>query len=503
MAEKVNRFFLIFFWVLLLLPLSISLAQESAFTETGSSVPSAPVPSIDNGSGISLIIARPVDVSKNKDQDNSWLAAYSHEFLLFRLGAVSPFHIADPESLASQFSSYTLYNDAPPSKQSYLSYARKAGISWLLFPEYKAERKSGTIQFSIVLQPIEGEKNRILSSASCDADKADEGLDSCIAQLMAGSGIKLESYTTKFLKTKIAGSGKCEKLLGTTVSSSFRAKDHQKLADNLKKCSDQEPQSLLSYFVAAREYAKSAAYENAAQLMKDLIFKLGPTYPSLYPLDAQYFRLAEKYENALQIIKVGEGLNLKTNKLIVEKAQILEALNDPSNAETAYQEVMVFEPNNFHALLFLIKKYNKDQKPVEAIKLSETFERLYPENGREYLEKGKSLLALSRTREAQDALSKAGMLLLNDPEPRMLLGDLAMQNKEYSSALKSYAKALDLTPQNVDIHLKIARAYTLNSNPQAALETLKKIEGKFYDNPVVKMALRNIILAIRPRPSVT
>jgi tetratricopeptide (TPR) repeat protein len=201
---------------------------------------------------------------------------------------------------------------------------------------------------------------------------------------------------------------------------------------------------------------------------------------------ARYFRLAEKNENALQMVKVGEGLNLKTNSLTLEKALVLEALEDWDNGEKAYQDVLAIDADNYNALLFLMRKYNKDQKADEALSMSKIFEAKYSDNGREYLEKGKSLLVLKQTREAQTALLKAASLLPDNIEPRMLLGDSYLQSNEFSSALKQFSKVMELAPQNVDAHIKAARSCSLAGNPRAALEILKKISTKFYDNPVVQ-----------------
>ena len=315
-----------------------------------------------------------------------------------------------------------------------------------------------------------------------------EGLDSCISQLITGAGIAPENYTAKFLRTKIVGLGKCDRLIGTSMMASNKSsgQNHLKIAEDLKKCIGQEQQSYLAYYLGSLEYAKAASFENAALLLKDLIFRLGPTYPNLYPLGARYFRLAEKNENALQMVKVCEGLGLKTNSLVMEKALILEAMDDWENGEKAYEEVMTIDAGNFNALLFLMRKYNKDQKATEALKLSQIFEAKYSGNGRGYLEKGKSLLILKQTKEAQSALSRAAGLMPDNIEPRMLLGDSYMQGNDFNAALKQYTKIMELSPQNLDAHLKAAQSYTLLGNPRAALETLKKISAKYYDNPVLQ-----------------
>jgi len=482
MAHALKRLIFYTFFGFLIVPIFPAFAQDQA-TEPEKT----PIPNITNGAPISLIIARPSEGSKTMDVDFSWFPAFALEYLIFRLDGIGQFHVVYPDTLCDQFPDYCAFGQSPPSRQSYFTQARKCNASFVLFPEIKMEKKSKALELSITLQSVDNDDKRVECKASCEKDKFNEGMDSCIAQLISAAGISVESYTAKFMRTKIVGSGKCERLVGTSVVAMNKSsnQNHAKIAEDLKKCSDQESQSYLAYYLGALEYAKAGRFESAALLMKDLIFRLGPVYPNLYPMTARFFRLAEQNENALQMIKVCEGLNLKTDPIILEKALVLEALDDWTNAEAAYQEVMTIAPGNFNALLFLMRKYNKDQKADEALKLSQIFEDKYPENGRGYLEKGKSFIILKERKNAQSALSRAAGLLPGNTEPRMLLGDLYTQAGDFNAALKQFTKVIELAPQNVDAHIKAAHAHTLMGNPKAALETLKKIAEKFYDNPVV------------------
>lgn len=450
--------------------------------------PAAPVPTIlfSGNSPVGLIVARPIDNSKRFNSDFSWISAFCHEFLLFRFQAINRFKVMDPESLSSEIKGYTEYNSEAPAKHMYSSYARRTNIPYILYAEYKIEKESKTIQFNLTLQSVKIEGEQAIAASSCGLDNIDDCLDSCIRTVINLCSPAPESYTVKFLRTKITGAAKGDRLIGESRMSAYKSnKNHLRVAEDLKKYATQE-QSLLANYAGAREFAKANNYNDAALLLKDLIFNLGPSYPNLYTLSTRYFRLAEKYEEALQMAKVSEGLNLSTNELILEKAICLEATNDWTNAETAYRQVMTFDENNYNALIFLIRKANRDQQSDEALKLAAAFEQKYPENGRELLEKGKALIATKQFKNAQSALSQAVSLLPKDIEAHTVLGDIFMQNGDFNSALAHYNKVIDLAPQNLDAHIKAAHTYALLANPRAALETLKKIQSKYYDNPVVQ-----------------
>ena len=441
---------------------------------------------------ITLIVARPSTSSKSDLQDLSWVPAFAHEFLLFRLGVINQIRIVDPDTLAVQMRGYASYKETPPSKQAYLSFAKKINATHVLFTEFQSDRSSKSLKFSLTALPAADESNSSLrGESSAGIDKADAGLDSCVSQLLKAWEIQPEDYAARFYRLSITGSGKCDKAAGNELvaASSSKEPNHKKLAEDLKKCSSQDPQAFLMYYLAALEYAKAHDYEDAGLALKDLIYKLGPVYPSLYPRAAHYFRLCEKFEDGLQMVKLCEGLNLQSGNLAEEKAMLLEGLEDWDKAQQAYQELLSSDPGNYHALLFLMKKSNRDKEYDKAVKYADAFLQNYPNDGPAFLEKSKALVAQNRLDEAQMPLTRAAILLPGNPEPQVLLGDLYAKKNDNSMAAQCYSKALALAPENVDIHIKIARTYMLLNNPREALAGLKKIEKKFYDNPEVQKGI--------------
>jgi tetratricopeptide (TPR) repeat protein len=433
-----------------------------------------------------IIVARPGSAGKRYNAEIPWITAFVHEYLLFRFGATVKIKIVDPDTLTALIPGYRSYGDPATSESSYLLKNDVVNASHILMTECQLKNGTNAIQFSMKLIPSQGGGNIIsVNSSTCELNKIDECLDACVNQLISGLQIEPSTASQKFMTTRVAGDAKCDKTIGSTVIASYSARkpNYKNYAEDLKKCANQGETSLLAYYLSSRYYAKAGDFENAAMVLKDCIFKLGPTDASLYPVCARYFHKAKKLENAFQMIKVAQGLNLVTNDLLVEKAVLLEAMEEENDAEAAYREVITFDPSNFNALLFLMHKANKNGDAATAVEYSKAFRRQYPGDGRGDLEAGKAYLTLQQLPEAQSALARAADILTTDAEPRILLGDVYSAQYNHSAALDQYERALDLAPENVDLHVKIAQTCLLMGKPDMAVETLRKIQKKHYDNP--------------------
>ena len=439
-----------------------------------------------------IIVARPIGAAKGRASEFSWIDAFVHEYLLFRLQAINQIRIVDPDSLLAHISDYRNYKAGRSSDAQYRSSAQSFQATHILKVESQVSKGNSTVQFTfITLSAGAGGSETRLKSRNCNIDKIDEGLDSAITQLISELSIEIDQYGSKFLKTKIAGSGKCNKEIGNQVIEIYKniKPNHKKAADELKKCALQDDGALLAYFVSNQEYVKAGDYENAAVSLKDLIFKLGPSYAGLYPIAARYFRLSDQLENALQMIKVCEGLGLSTNALVLEKAALFEAMEDESNTTRAYEDVLTFDPSNFNALLFLMHEYNKLSAPDRALGYATSFIQAYPSDGRGELEAGRAYLAQQQNSKAMTALTRAADMLPDDPAPHAMLGDLHIQNNSFTQALQEYERALELSGEDVDLHVKIGQTHLLMGKPQLALEKLKDLRKKYYDN----MALLRVL----------
>jgi tetratricopeptide (TPR) repeat protein len=407
-----------------------------------------------------IMVARPGSSERRSNPEFPWISAFVHEYLLFRLGAVSDFKLVNPDSLTSSIPDFRSYKESMVSESPYLSKYEMFNASHLLMTECQLQKNNSAVKFSMIVVPVKDQSNIItVNSSTCDIAKIDECLDACITQVVSGLQIEPAAAFQKFLKSRVADGGKCDKTIGSTVLAMYSGKRHnpKNSADDLKKCGNQGETSLLAQYLSAQYYAKAGDYTNAAATLKDCIFKLGPTNAALYPICARYYHKIDKLENALQMIKVAEGLKLVTNDLLVEKALLLEAMEEDNDAESAFRDVLKFDPSNFDALLFLMHKANKDQDASAAIEYANTFRQLYPGDGRGDLEAGKAYFAVQQLPDAQSALIRAADILISNAEPRIMLGDVYAAQSNYNAALDQYERALELAAENVDLQVKIAQ----------------------------------------------
>jgi tetratricopeptide (TPR) repeat protein len=432
-----------------------------------------------------LMVARPSSSDKRSNPEFPWISSFVHEYILFRLGAVTEIKLVNPDTLTSMISSYRSYKEPAVSESPYLSKYEYVNASHLLMTECKIQKNNSAVQFSMKVVPVRDQGNIIsVNSSTCELNKIDECLDACITQVISGLQIEPSAAFQKFIKTRVAGDGKCDKAIGSAVLSVYgnKKQNPKNSAEDLKKCANQGENTLLAYYLSSQYYAKAGDYANAATILKDCIFKLGPTDAALYPICAKYYHKTDKLENALQMIKVAEGLKLVTNDLVVEKALLLEAMEEDDDAAGAYRDVLKFDPSNFDALLFLMHKANKDKDFTAALEYANTFRQLYRDDGRGDLEAGKAYFAVLQLPDAQSALTRAADILTANAEPRILLGDVYAALSNHNAALDQYERALDLSAENVDLHVKIAQTCLLMGKPEMSVETLKKIQKKHYDN---------------------
>lgn len=475
----------------MLLPMQFELyAQEQISLnnsfKSSSSEPDVTESDLYNPEKAVLMVARPSSSDKRSNPEFPWISAFVHEYILFRLGAVTEIKLVDPDTLTSMVSSYRSYKEPDVSESPYISKFEYFNASHLLMTECQIQKNNSAVQFSMKVVPARDQGNTIsVNSSTCELSKIDECLDACITQVISGLQIEPSPTFQKFMKTRVAGDGKCDKTIGSAVLAvyGYKKQNPKNSAEDLKKCANQGETTLLAYYLSSRYYAKAGEYADAATILKDCIFKLGPTNAALYPICARYYHKIDKLENAFQMIKVAEGLKLVTNDLIVEKALLLEAMEEENDAASAFRDVLKFDPSNFSGLLFLMHKANKDNDINAAIEYSNTFRKLYPGDGRGDLEAGKAYFAVQQLSDAQSALSRAVDILTAKAEPRILLGDVYAAQRNYTAALDEYERALEMAAEDVDLHVKIGQTCLLMGKPEMAVETLRKIQKKYYDNP--------------------
>lgn len=446
---------------------------------------------IQSSSRKTIVIAQSEGVDLLASQESSWIPSFVEAFLYFRLGAVQQLVVIPSDTIVSRLSAMGSDTTAFPGERGlpkYLSVAKNINASYLLYTQFKPAKTRKSAIFSLSLIGTQnGGTDTFTVSAPLEnpAENIEAALDSCVNRMLLGSSVSLLPREKKLLGVNIVGPARNAKIIGTALANikTLKGKEHENVAQDLKKLVGQDPKAYLAYYAGAQEFARASRFGDAALLQRDLILKIGQNYPALYPLAARNYRLADNNEDGLQIVNMAQGMKLTTDALLLEKALIYEALEDLEKAGNAYQEVLACDSTNYDALLFMTKKYNKENRSFEALTMAKLITSNYPNQGIGYLELGKCLVGLKQTSEARTALEKAADLMPKDGVSRLLLGNSYSDERDYNRALDSYKKAMELMPQNVDIYVKAAQSSMALGNNVDALELLKKVEKQFYDNP--------------------
>jgi rhomboid protease GluP len=165
-------------------------------------------------------------------------------------------------------------------------------------------------------------------------------------------------------------------------------------------------------------------------------------------------------------------------RLLVESAR-LRAAGQLDRAQERIRAAGRLAPHDERPHEELGALYLNDGKTDEAIREFEEAHRLSPLSAR-------SQLGLARAYRRKGDVAKSDQLLAEmvgedagTADAQQILGDLYLEEKVYSEAIKHYQQALKLNPQDAAVHNNLAWLYATSEdeqfrNPQGALEHAEK-----------------------------
>jgi tetratricopeptide (TPR) repeat protein len=191
-----------------------------------------------------------------------------------------------------------------------------------------------------------------------------------------------------------------------------------------------------------------------------------PSPPPATPLEAATRLLFEgKYDDLDSAIA---KLDTRDPAVVALKARAMIARGKYAEAEATLQPVAQRAPSSEAALELGVL-----QKLLGRLAATQTLERVASlassaQNAVEMARAARALQALDRTKEANSAFIEATKAAPNNTAIESAFGDLFLEKYDYTNAMKSYERVLELDPRYAPALLGAARALEGDDPPQAA-----------------------------------
>jgi len=437
-----------------------------------------------------VFIARPSCISANKKNDDKWFSALCETYLHVRLGSLKNIAVVPTDSLFEIVPKYKDFSQEILPNE-YSEIISRFHPAYALYPKY--ELMAGGKEFSFYMEVVRISDNKSLLAFEKigSVESMAKIFDSCMVCMQKDSRLfKPEQVTGSFRVSLFGENGKNTlknfKQVGTILFGEHCLKTANPLknAQALKIFADNSPSMPIASLESGNAFFRSGEFAQAAELLGTFV-KTFRDYAPAYPDLCKSLRMTQKLDDALSFAGAAENAGLNSMELLHEKALIHEARAENGQALEIYAAILKINANDVPALRFCSWSDNEENKPLEALRLSERLLSLAPQDGKGLLEKGRGLWLLKKFSEAAEALRLAQAQMPEDPLPILYLGDVYRQLGNYTSASDCYEKAMVLMPADPYVCLKDADALGLAGNPKDALSLLKKAETKFPKNSMV------------------
>ena len=430
---------------------------------------------------VTFLLGRAVDASMSSD--DKWMAGVIEAVMEFKCAAIDGFVLVDQNELRKNVPAHHNLSKVP-SESDYFDAAKKLKADYIGIQKFEISPRDKSVFYYMEIISVEKRKMLTTIEREFKLNSIGVALDEILDLLLKEFKLSTPRELARFIKLPAVGQDyKTLKQLGECILSERFSKggDSAKIADEYRKVCEKDRSMLVGFYRAGHFFEAVGKPGDASEAFNILFLALPEYYPVYIPL-CRNFRKSRRFEDAVRIAMLGEQRGIKHAELISEKALAYEGMGKKADAENAYKQILAVDPEDPYALLFYARKNNDDGKAKEALGYSERLIKGNKELGPAYMEYGRSLMLLSKTEEAIQALTKAKENMGGAPEPSIYLGDLYISLKKFAKALQCYEEVLKRAPDNVDLHLKAASASEQAGDPKKALAILKQIESRFSNH---------------------
>lgn len=441
-----------------------------------------------------VVIARPTYAPYSTEEKTMYISSVTEAYYHFKLGALTAVQVVPQQKL---FNNLQYYRDFTRrlSRATYIEAAKKMGASFLIYQEYEPQGKN--VQFNIELFSIDQNQKLYAEKKIVNLGEFEAGLFECINDVAVTMVNEIPGNINKVLMEDVIGNNsKAIEALGSLIISEgdYSKKRSETASANLEKFCNQNPKILLATFVAANVFARAGKHEKAVEYQRKLISTFGSGYPGLYLKIADYYRMAENYNDALDAAeesKRSSDLDLPASAMI---ASIYEAKGDLSRAQNEYQSILSKggEDGNIYFQLALVSiGLNKISQANNYLSKAASAGRDLDRG--DYYEIGLRYSEIDANEQAVEAFKNSLGIQQDNEDAWLRLAELYTKMNKQSDAADCYVSLFHMNnTANKDYLVKAGLTYeSLNMNDRAK-DAYELFLARKFVNPEVSVRLAKI-----------
>jgi len=416
---------------------------------------------------------QPIGSKANRMGNDSWFGALMRNLIEFRLNAFHRPTIAMP------------WMDESRSPDDY-------SLSFTCEMYDKGERFHWYIELS---PPNDGTD---VSTLEGNAESANivETVDSLVLWALHEANIEVPEKLTRFLSlSPFVYKPYDVRRTGELAAKAEKSPpvDPFDLEREYKNLYDSDGRNLLAQYILAKALFRTGAYAGAAEIYQDLISVI-PEYQSFHAaLVASLFE-SGRHSDAVKAAASAESRGFSSLRLLTDGARALTALGRDNRAERAFKRVLIMQPSNEYALLFLAERNNETGNHTQALKYAERAIHADTENARAWLEKGRAWTGMGKIAKAVTPLKKALSLSKGDIDVHLALAENYLQQNRPKKAARHYKEVLAGRPDDYSAHINHIQSLILAGEKKDAAEALAWTESFFTAQDSLRKGLGIVAL---------
>ena len=231
-----------------------------------------------------------------------------------------------------------------------------------------------------------------------------------------------------------------------------------------------------SYFIVGDAAQKSKNYNEAIEAYRKTLNAKPDNY-SVYHNLANIYRIQNRFEEAIEIAKIGTTIYSNDANLLVDLSRYYSLADQSALSIGAAQQAVRLMPDKVVSHSSLCRAYYEDKQFQSALQACGDALKLNPNDGEANVYLGFTHLSLDQTDKANEYFAKAvnGLKDYTQKNPDYtdgfyLLGNAYYYAKQPEKAIEAYSRSLQLYPQFAKARFNLGLAYFVNGNTTAARE---------------------------------